>query len=118
MKPRIAVLALAVLFASVCNADQKATPGTIISEQSVDCGSKNKTKNKSVKSSTSLVCQQYVVHTSTTEYQIRQPKPSQQVILPPNTSIEFTVGKDKMKFKANGKKYEFLVVGASALPSK
>jgi hypothetical protein len=31
-----------------------------------------------------------------------------------NTSIEFTLDKDKMKFKANGKKYEYLVVSETA----
>ena len=38
-------------------------------------------------------------------------------IFPPNTPIDFTLDKDKMKFKANGKKYEFLVVGTSAIPT-
>jgi hypothetical protein len=79
--------------------------------QSVECGTKKEGKNKS----TSLVCQQYVVHTSTTEYQIRQPKPSEQAILPANTPIQFTLDKDKMKFTWNGKKYQFLVVGTSAI---
>ncbi|MGB7438691.1 MAG: hypothetical protein WBR26_16535 [Candidatus Acidiferrum sp.] len=105
---------MAVLFATICNAGQTPQAATIISEKSVDCGAQNKGK-KTVKSSVSLVCQQYVVHTSTIEYQIRQPKPAQQELLAPNTPIEFTMDKDKMKFKLNGKKYEFLVVGTSAL---
>lgn len=87
------------------------TPGTIISEQSVDCG----TKKQGKKSSTAVLCQQYLVRTSTTEYQIRQPKASEQAILPANTPIEFELNKDKMKFKLNGKSYEFLVVGTSAI---
>ena len=45
-------------------------------------------------------------------------KRSQQGILPANTPIQFTIDKDKMKFKLNGKKYEFLIVGTSALPSQ
>jgi len=65
-----------------------------------------------------VLCHQYIVRTSSTEYQIRQPKPSEEAILPPNTSIQFTVDKQKMKFKANGKKYEYLVVGMTALPSQ
>jgi len=86
------------------------TSGTIISMQSVDCGTK-----KDGKKTHSLVCQQYVVRTATTEYQIRQPKPSEQEVLPANTPIEFKMDKDKMKFKLNGKNYEFLVVGSSAI---
>jgi hypothetical protein len=98
----------------MCLAAQKPSAATIISMESVDCGSKKEGKNKS----TSLICQQYVVRTSATEYHIRQPKPSAQAILPANTPIQFTLDKDKMKFKLNGKKYEFLVVGTSALPSQ
>jgi hypothetical protein len=107
----LTVLVLAVLAASVCSADQKPTAGTIISETSVDCG----TKKQSKKESTALVCQQYVIRTATSEYQVRQPKPSNQAIIPANTPIEFTLDKNKMKFKVNGKKYEFLVVGNSAI---
>jgi hypothetical protein len=59
------------------------------------------------------------VRTTTTEYQIRQPKPSDSTILPANTPIEFTLDKDKMKFKievqGNGKKYKYVVVGTSAI---
>jgi hypothetical protein len=94
----------------MCAAGQKPTAGTIVSMQSVDCGTK-----KDGKKSTSLVCQQYVVRTATTEYRIRQPKSSEQEIFPSNTAIQFTLAKDKMKFKVNGKKYEYLVVGTSAV---
>ena len=106
MRLKAAILATAILCASM-------TPmaGTIISEQSVSCG----TKNKGKKTSTDVVCQKYVVHTSTTEYQIRQPKPKEEAIIPANTQIQFTIDKDKMKFKVNGKGYEFLIVGTSAL---
>jgi len=107
----LAITALVVIGASFSSAAQKPMAATIISEASVDCG----TKNQGKKQSTSVLCQQYTVRTATTEYQIRQPKPSNQTILPANTPIEFTMDKDKMKFKANGKKYEFLVVGTSAV---
>jgi hypothetical protein len=82
--------------------------GIIVSQQSVECGSK-----KDGKKSTSLLCHQYTVRTTTTEYQIRQPKPSEQAIFPPNTPIQFTIEKDKMKFKVNGDSYKFLIVGMS-----
>jgi hypothetical protein len=97
--------------AAVAAAGETPTPATIISETSVACGSKQQNK----KQSTSLLCQQYTVRTSTTEYQIRRQKPSETEILAANTPIEFTMSKDKMKFKVNGKKYEFLVVGTSAV---
>lgn len=90
---------------------QKPGAGTIISMSSVECGTKKENK----KTSTPLLCQQYVVRTSTAEYQIRQPKPSKQDILPANMPIQFTLDNDLMKFKLNGKKYEFRVVGSSAL---
>jgi hypothetical protein len=111
---RFAPILLVLLCIATCAADQKPSAGKIVSMQSVSCGSKKENKN----TSTSLVCQQYVVHTATTEYAIRQPKPSEQEVLPANTPIEFTLDKDKMKFKVNGKKYQFLVVGTSALPSQ
>ena len=37
---------------------------------------------------------------------------------PANTAIVFKIDKDKMKFKVNGKTYEFLVVGTSALQTQ
>jgi hypothetical protein len=111
MRLKAAILAGAILCASMTLAGTPPTAGTIISMQSVSCG----TKNKGKKTSTDVVCQQYVVHTSTTEYQIRQPKPKEEAIIPANTQIQFTIDKDKMKFKINGKSYEFLIVGTSAL---
>ncbi len=104
----LGVLAMGAAFSS---AGQKSMRGTIISEASVDCG----TKRQGKKESTDLLCQQYTVRTDTSEYQIRQEKPGDKAIIPANTPIEFTLDKDKMKFKANGKKYEFLVVGTSAI---
>jgi len=114
MKIRALTLAAAILCGFGCLAGTTPMAGTIISEQSVDCG----TKNKGKKSSTDVVCQQYIVHTSTTEYQIRQPKPKDQAIIPANTPIQFTIDKDKMKFKVNGQGYEFLIVGTSAIGSQ
>ena len=112
MKTRFGpVLALVLLFVPTCMADQKPTSATIISMTSVACGAKQESKKKS----TTLTCQQYVVHTATTEYQIRQQKPEEQEVLHANTQILFTLDKNKMKVKVNGKKYEFLVVGTSAL---
>jgi len=86
--------------------------GTIVSESSVACGSQV-TKNK--KGTTDVLCQEYVVRTATTEYHVRQEKPADKALIPVNTSVEFTLDKDKMKFKANGKKYEYLVVSEAAV---
>lgn len=111
MKRNLLSLAIVLAAASFSSAAQKPLAGTIISETSVDCG----TKKQSKKESTALVCQQYVIRTATSEYLVRQAKPSTQAIIPANTPIEFTLDKDRMKFKVNGKKYEFLVVGNSAV---
>jgi hypothetical protein len=114
MKIGALVLALTVLYGLPSFAANTPTTGTIISEKSVECGTKNKGK-KTIKSSTEVLCQQYVVHTATTEYEIRQPKPSSQAIIPANSAIQLAIHKDKMKFKLNGKSYEFLIVGTSAI---
>src|SRR5713226_5361789 len=56
----------------------------------------------------------YVVRTAGTDYHIRQVKPSDKALIPINTPIEFTLDKDKIRFKANGKSYEYLVVSEAA----
>lgn len=111
MKKMLLLMGVTAMGATFSLAGQKPMNGTIISEASVDCG----TKKQGRKESTALLCQQYTVRTETSEYQIRQEKPGGKAILAANTPIEFTLDKDKMKFKANGKKYEFLVVGNSAI---
>ena len=85
--------------------------GTIVSERSVACGSQVKNKKETAE----VLCQEYVVRTQTTEYYIRQEKHAGQELIPVNTSIEFTLDKDRMKFKANGKRYEYLVVSETAV---
>lgn len=110
MKKSLFAVTILVLGASFSSAALPPVPATIVSESSVDCGS----KKQGSKQSTEVLCQQYTVRTATTEYKIRQEKPGDKAIIPANTPIEFTLDKDKMKFKANGKKYEFLVVGTSA----
>jgi len=114
MKIGALAVAATILCGFTSSAANTPTAGTIISEKSVECGTKNKGK-KTVKSSTVVLCQQYVVHTSTTEYEIRQAKPSDQAIIPANSAIQFTLSKDKMKFKLNGKSYQFLIVGTSTI---
>ena len=110
MKVRLLLLCALLLSASGLYA---ATPvsGTIISMSSVDCGTKKQNK----KESTALLCQQYIVHTATSEYKIQQAKSGDQQILHANTPIQFTIDKNKMKFKVDGKKYEFVIVSSAAL---
>jgi hypothetical protein len=104
------VLFAAVLFTmTVSSAGPKPQSGTVLSHTSVACGEK-----KSKKQAIDLLCQEYVVRSGTTDYTIRQPKPSDQVLIPLNTTIQFTLDKSKMKFKVNGKSLEFLVVGQAA----
>ncbi len=99
-------LILAAIFAQ---AGDKPQMGTIISENSVTCGNKVE-KNKQ----TELLCREYVVRTTTTDYHVRQLKSGEKELIPINTPVEFTLDKDKMKFKANGKSYEYLVVSEIA----
>lgn len=100
----------------VCAAAEKPMTGTIISENSVDCGTE--AHGHRGKEKLDLVCQEYIVHTATTEYHIRQPKQHDQGLLPLNSGIEFVLDKDKMKFKLNGKKYEFIVVSETSANAK
>jgi hypothetical protein len=103
---------LAFFFTLIADAGAKEPEaGTIVSESSVACRSKVKNKKETAE----VICQEYVVRTQTTEYHIRQEKHAGQELIPVNTSIEFTLNKDKMKFTANGKKYEYLVVSETAV---
>ena len=94
----------------------KSQLGTIISENSVTCGSTVEKGKKNQQVSVAVLCQEYVVRSVTTDYHVRQVKPSDAVIIPINTSVEFTLDKDKMKFRVNGKTYEYQVVSEAAVP--
>jgi len=113
MKQRF-LLALAGVVLTTCTLAGAGAPpqsGKIVSENSVDCG----TKKQGHKEQTDLMCQEYVVRSASTEYHIRQPKQKDQAMLPLNSSVEFVMNKDKMKLKLEGKSYEFLVVSESAV---
>jgi len=97
------------LAANFTFAGPKPQSGIILSHTSVACGSK-----KSKKKDIDLLCHQYVVRSDATDYTIRQQKPADQELISLNTTIEFKLDKSKMKFKANGKSYEYLVVGQAA----
>ena len=108
MKKSLTLLGVLFLIAAVA-AGPKPQSGNILSHTSVTCGAK-----KSKKQDIDLLCQQYVVRSGTTEYTIRQPKPSDQTLVPLNTAIQFTLDKNKMKFKVDGKSFEFIVVSQAA----
>jgi hypothetical protein len=112
MKTSLMLLAALFLSATVASAGPKPQSGNILSHTSVACGSK-----KSKKQDIDLLCQQYVVRSGTTDYTIREPKPSDQTIIPLNTTVQFTLDKNKVKFKVNGKSFEFIVVGQAAASS-
>jgi hypothetical protein len=112
MKKSLILLAALFLSATAAAAGPKPQSGNILSHTSVACGSK-----KSKKQDVDLLCQQYVVRSGTTDYTIRQPKPSDQTIIPLNTAVQFTLDKNKVKFKFNGKSFEFIVVGQAAASS-
>jgi hypothetical protein len=100
------------LSAAVASAGPKPQSGNILSQTSVACATK-----KSKKQDIHLLCQQYVVRSGTTDYTIRQPKPSEQAIIPLNTTIEFKLDKNKMKFKVDGQSFEFMVISQAAASS-
>lgn len=114
MKKPFLLTAILIFGATLLQASTKPQTGTIISENSVACGSKQDKKKQNV----DLLCQEYVVRTDTTDYRIRQEKPSTRALIPINTPIEFTLEKDKIRFKANGKSFEYLIVSESAAPPK
>ena len=100
------------LSAAVAYAGPKPKSGNILSQTSVTCGAK-----KSKKQDIDLLCHQYVVRSGTTDYTIRQPKPSEQAIIPLRTAIKFKLDKNKMKFKVDGKSFEFMVISQAAVSS-
>jgi len=112
MKKFLTLFATLFLSAAVAYAGPKPQPGNILSHTSVACGTK-----KSKKQDIDLLCQQYVVRSGTTDYTIRQPKPSEKTLIPLNTAIQFTLDKNKMKFKANGESFEFMVISQAAASS-
>ena len=113
MKKSLLLAAVAIYGAGLAHAGDKPQSGTIISETSVACGEK---KNKDT--SVQVLCHEYTVRAAATDYHIRQPKPADEALIPVNTPIEFTLDKDKMKFKAGGKSYEYLVVSEAASPGR
>lgn len=107
---RIHLLAAAMVLAALPAAANEPQAGTVVAEKSVPCGSEVNKKKETVQ----LMCQEYVIRTETTEYHVRQEKPVEKALIPVNSSVELTLDKDKMKFKANGKKYEYLIVSETA----
>jgi len=112
MKTFQVVFAVLVLSAAIATAGPKPQSGTILSQTSVECGTK-----KSKKQDIDLLCHQYVVRSGTTDYTVRQPKPDEQHIIPLNTSVQFTLDKNMMKFKANGTSFKFMVISQAAVSS-
>jgi hypothetical protein len=113
MKRTEMVLLLALLAVGVTATAKDEMQGTIVSENSVQCGSQAKGK----KQTTELMCQEYVIRTGATEYHVRQEKEAHKEMIPVNAPVELSLSKDKMKFKVNGKSYEMLVVSESAAPA-
>jgi hypothetical protein len=102
----VGVLALGI---GVTAAKENPQQGTILSENSVQCGSQAKGKKTS-----ELMCQEYVIRAGATDYHVRQEKEAHKELLPINAAVELTISKDKMKFKVNGKSYEMMIVSEAA----
>ncbi len=115
MKKPFLVAAILFFGAILVHAGNKPQTGTIISEKSVACGSTLEKGKKNKQTTVEVLCQEYVVRTAGTDYHIRQLKPADKALIPVNTPVEFTLDKDKMRFKANGKSYEYLVVSEDAV---
>jgi hypothetical protein len=109
MKKQLLLAAVVMFVTMFAQAGDKGHAGTIISENSVACGNKLEKKKE-----TEMLCQEYVVRTASTDYRIRQLKPVERELIPINTPIEFILDKDKIKFKADGKSYEYVVVSETA----
>ena len=113
MRKTILLLAVVVVLGTGAAAAKDQMQGTIVSENSVPCGSEAKGKKQTV----SMMCQEYVIRTEATDYHVRQEKEEHKALLPVNAPVELTLSKDKMKFKVNGKGYEMLIVSESAAPA-
>lgn len=115
MKKPLMLGAVLVLTGTLVQAGNKSQYGTIVSENSVACGSTVEKGKKNTQMTVQLLCQEYVVRAEGTDYHVRQMKPSEKALIPVNTPVEFTLDKDKMKFKANGKSYEYVIVSEAAV---
>jgi hypothetical protein len=112
MKKSLTLFATLVFSGSVIFAGPPPQSGTILSQTSVTCGAK-----KSKKKDIDILCHQYLLRSGATDYSIRQQKPSDETLIPINTPVQFTLDKNKVKFKVNGKSYDYLVVGQAAASS-
>jgi hypothetical protein len=112
MKRTVLIFAALTISTIVAQAKDEMS-GTIVSENSVECGTQDKGKKKSVE----MMCQEYVIRTGTTDYHVRQEKEAHKELIPVNAPVELSISKDKMKFKVNGKGYEMLIVSESAAPA-
>lgn len=112
MKKLLVILAVVMAAAGMASARENTMQGTLVSENSVQCGTQTKGKKSS-----DVMCQEYVIRTEATEYHVRQEKEAHKELLPVNAAVEFTISKDKMKFKVNGKSYEMLIVSETAAPA-
>jgi hypothetical protein len=112
MKKSLLIMAMISLTAASGFAGTPPQTGTVLSQTSVACGQK-----KSKKQDLDLMCHQYVIRSGSIDYTIQQAKPEDQTLITLNAPVEFKLDKSKMKLKANGKSYEFLVVSQAAAPA-
>jgi hypothetical protein len=109
MKKSLTLFAILFLSVSAIFAGPPPQSGTILSQTSIACGAK-----KSKKKDIDILCHQYLLRSGATDYSIRQQKPSDETLIPINTPVQFTLDKNKVKFKVNGKSYDYIVVGQAA----
>jgi len=114
MKKMNLIMAVLALTLPALAKGKQEMQGTIVSENSVSCGTQANGKKKT----SELMCQEYVIRAGATDYHVRQEKEAHKELLPINAPVELTISKDKMKFKVNGKSYEMLIVSEAAATSE
>jgi hypothetical protein len=98
------------LSATVAAAGPKPQSGKILSHTSVTCGARNQNR-------TSTCCASSMSSAPAPPTTPFVSQASDQTLFSINTAIEFKLDKNKMKFKVDGKSFEFIVVSQAAASS-
>jgi hypothetical protein len=111
----LSVVVGAILFSAAAQAKDLTQTGTIVTMNSVACGSKGEHHKKTHEQ----LCHEYVLRASSTEYHIQQKEEKSTDLLALGQQATFTIHKDRMRLHAtttNGKEkdFEFVVVSMTA----
>lgn len=113
MKTTLAlILALSVLGIAAEAKERSYEQATVTAMNAVPCGSQQKRHKKTRE----MLCQEYVLETSSTEYHVRQKEEKHTEPLPIGAAAEFRLKKDTMKLRVpagSGKEREYVIVSIS-----